>query len=149
MDKNRYRKSIDIIDIDRFNPSINIDCYRKSIEIKVTEKIIYRLLPINKIDNNRWGSIVIDNNQQKIIIDFYRKFIDINQSHKFFFLYGFVSIDIENEYSSMIDIDYYRWSVYRLNTSGVHKTSFCNMQEWKQLCIIELSSNWSSLNVSV
>ena len=63
IDKNRYRKSIDIIDINRFNPPINIDCYRKSVEIEVTEKIVYRLLPINKIDNNRWGSIVIDSNQ--------------------------------------------------------------------------------------
>ena len=53
MDKNRYRKSVDVIDINRFNPPINIDCYRKLIEIEVAEKVIYRLLSINKIDNNR------------------------------------------------------------------------------------------------
>ena len=34
---NRYRKSIDIIDIDRFNPPIDIDWHRKSIEIELTE----------------------------------------------------------------------------------------------------------------
>ena len=41
-----------MIDINQFNPLINIDWYQKSIEIEVTEKIIYRLLSINKIDNN-------------------------------------------------------------------------------------------------
>ena len=50
MDKNRYRKSSDI---NRFNPPIKIDLYRKSIEIEVTGKIINRLFSINKIDNNR------------------------------------------------------------------------------------------------
>ena len=35
IDKNRYRKSLDIIDINRFNPPIDIDWYRKSIEIEV------------------------------------------------------------------------------------------------------------------
>ena len=44
IDKNRYRKSLDFIDI---------DWYRKSIVIEVTEKLIYQLLSINKIDNNR------------------------------------------------------------------------------------------------
>ena len=44
-----------ILEINRFNPpiAIKIDLYRKSIEIEVTEKIIYRILWINKIDNNR------------------------------------------------------------------------------------------------
>ena len=51
IDKNRYRKSLDIIDINRFILPINIDWYRKSVEIEITEKIIYRLLSINKIDN--------------------------------------------------------------------------------------------------
>ena len=43
------------MEINRFNPpiAIKIDLYRKSIEIEVTEKIIYRILWINKIDNNR------------------------------------------------------------------------------------------------
>ena len=50
IDKNRYRKSINIIDIIWFNPPTNIDWYRKSIEIEITEKW---LLSINKIDNNR------------------------------------------------------------------------------------------------
>ena len=53
----RYQKSIDIIDINRFNPPINIDWYQKSIEIEVTEKVIDRLSLINKID-------------RKMIIDF-------------------------------------------------------------------------------
>ena len=44
---------------------------------------------------------------KKIIIDFYLKIIDINRSHNFF-LYRFLSIDIGNRYSSMIDIGYYR-----------------------------------------
>ena len=47
---------IDIIDINRFNPPINIDWYRKSIEIEVTEKTVYRLSSIKKIeaiDRNR------------------------------------------------------------------------------------------------
>ena len=46
----RYRKSIDIIDIKRFNPPVNIDWYQKSIEIEVTKK---NNVSINKIDNNR------------------------------------------------------------------------------------------------
>ena len=41
-----------MIDINWFNPPINIDWYQKSIEIEVAEKIIYQLLSINKIDNN-------------------------------------------------------------------------------------------------
>ena len=45
--------------------------------------------------------------------------IDINRSHNFF-LYRFLSIDIGNRYSSMVDIDSrndcYRLSVYRLTT---------------------------------
>jgi len=32
-------------------------------KIEVTEKIIYRLLSINKVNNNRKESIVIDNNR--------------------------------------------------------------------------------------
>ena len=72
--------------------------------MKVTEKTIYRLLSINKIDKN-------------IIIDFHRKIIDINRSHNVF-LYRVLSIDIKNRYSSMTDIDYYRLiSVYRLTAS--------------------------------
>ena len=48
---------------------------------------------------------------KKIIIDLYLKIIDINGSHNFF-LYRFLSIDIGNRYSSMIDVDYYRlWSI--------------------------------------
>ena len=42
----------------------------------------------------------------KKIIDFYRKIIDINPN---FFLYRFLSIDVGNRYSSMIDIDCYRY----------------------------------------
>ena len=42
-----------------------------------------------------------------MIIDFYWKIIDINWSHNFF-LYRFLSIDVGNPYSSMIDIDYYQ-----------------------------------------
>ena len=38
--------------ISRFNPPINIDWYRKSIEMEVTEKVIDRLLSINNVDNN-------------------------------------------------------------------------------------------------
>ena len=57
---NRYRKSIDIIDISRFNTSIVFDFYRKLILIEVTT-----------------------------------------------FFYRFLSIDLGNWYSSMIDIDYY------------------------------------------
>ena len=38
IDKNRYRKSIDIIGINRFNPPTKINWHRKSIEIEVTEK---------------------------------------------------------------------------------------------------------------
>ena len=41
------------IDINLFNPPININWYQKSIEIEVTEKMINRLLSINKIDNNQ------------------------------------------------------------------------------------------------
>ena len=37
IDKNRYWKSIDIIDINGFNPPIFIDWFRKSIEIQVAE----------------------------------------------------------------------------------------------------------------
>ena len=48
IDKNRYRKSIRLISL----------WYTKSIEIEVTEKIIYRLLSINKIMK------VIDRNRQ-------------------------------------------------------------------------------------
>ena len=44
---------------------------------------------------------------KNIIIDFYRKIIDINRSHNVF-LYRVLSIDIKNRYSSMTDIDYYR-----------------------------------------
>ena len=53
IDKSGCRKSINIIDFNRFKAPILIDRYRKSIEIEVTEKIIYRLISINKIDNNR------------------------------------------------------------------------------------------------
>ena len=42
-----------IIDINRFSPQINIDWYQKSIEIELTEEIVYRLLSIDKIVNNR------------------------------------------------------------------------------------------------
>ena len=45
-----------MIDINRFNQPIIINWYQKSIEIEVTEKIIYRLLSINKIE------IAIDSN---------------------------------------------------------------------------------------
>ena len=47
-----YSIKINIIDINRsFNLPTNIDCYRKSIEIKVTEK--YNLSVIITIDRNR------------------------------------------------------------------------------------------------
>ena len=55
-----------MIDINLFNPLINIDWYQKSIEIEVTEKIIYQLLSINKIDNNRQKLTVIDINLKYI-----------------------------------------------------------------------------------
>ena len=38
IDRNQHWKSIDIIDINRFNPLIVINSYQKSIEIEVTEK---------------------------------------------------------------------------------------------------------------
>ena len=38
IDRNQHWKSIDIIDINRFNPLIVINSYQKSIEIDVTEK---------------------------------------------------------------------------------------------------------------
>ena len=38
IDRNQHWKSIDIIDINRFNPLIDINSYQKSIEIEVTEK---------------------------------------------------------------------------------------------------------------
>ena len=53
----------------------------------------------------------------KIIIDFYWKSILIQVTT--FFIYRFLSIDIENRYSSMIVIDYYWLLVYRLSTSGI------------------------------
>ena len=53
IDTSGCRKSINIIDINRFKAPIFIDWYRKSIEIEVTEKIIYRLISTNNIDNNR------------------------------------------------------------------------------------------------
>ena len=77
IDKNRYRKSINIIDIIWFNPPTNIDWYRKSIEIEITEKW---LLSIKKL----------------ITIDV-----------RTLFRHRFLSFDIGNWGSSMIDIDYY------------------------------------------
>ena len=61
--------------------------------------------------------MVIDNHRYINHYRFYRKSILIEVTT--FFLYRFLSIDIGNQYSSMIDIDYYRLSVYRLTTSGV------------------------------
>ena len=56
---------------------------------------------------------------KNIIIDFYRKIVDINRSHNVF-LYRVLSIDIKNRYSLMIDIDYYRLiSVIGLSINSV------------------------------
>ena len=58
--------------------------------------------------------MVIYSNQQKIIIDFYLKFMDINQSHNLFSL-QFLSIDIGNKYSSMIGLSInYVWCAQNL-----------------------------------
>ena len=72
IDKNRYRKSINIIDIIWFNPPTNIDWYRKS-----QKNDYYRLTKLITIDVRT------------------------------LFLHRFLSFDIGNWGSSMIDIDYY------------------------------------------
>ena len=91
MHKNRCPKSINIIDINQYQPISEIGRYRSHRKND---------LPINKIIDNRWlESIVIDNNRQKIIIEFYRKSMFLKSKSQLRFL----SIDI-----GMIDIDYYR-----------------------------------------
>ena len=82
VNKNRYRKSINIVDIIWFNPPINIDWCRKSIEIEITE-IIYRLLSINKIDNNRCHNAfsssisIVWYRKSRLIDDWYRLLFNI------------------------------------------------------------------------
>ena len=74
-------------------------------EIEVTEKINYRLLSITKVHKNRLEPIVIDNNRYKN-----HRFLSENDPYysKSTLFYRFLSIDIGNRYSSMIDIDYYQ-----------------------------------------
>ena len=111
IDKKRYRKSLDIIDINRFNPpidsgnhsisSILIDLIHRLISIDIgnrqkskSEKIIYQLLSINKIDNNRQESIknryrfLSENHRQSsksqlfFFIDFHRLISEIDINHR-------------------------------------------------------------------
>ena len=109
MYKNRCPKSINIIDINRFNlPISEVGRYRSHRKNN---------LPINKIIDNRWlESIVIDNNRQKVIIEFYRKsmFLKLKSQLLFFIdLYRLIS-----EWLISITIDYYRLSAYELPTSA-------------------------------